>query len=244
MKIDLAVKESLTKNILLFISSSDNSAEFLEKLISTHLNNKTKMGLVSLDKSYSDISTELKAKNIDPDNILFIDCVSKKTGKAEKKGNVFYVSSPTAYTEINITIKEALKAGVQNIVFDSLSKLLIHGNHPIVYKYIQDLISFCRENNKKVFFMLHEDDANKKVAGQIQEIVDKVIILGEEGANAKADAVKLMKGLFGPNASMMIEKLGDKKPELLIKDFKEILSKLVGPENADKQLKEMYTKYS
>lgn len=251
MKVESAIKESLDKDVVLFVSPSEKYDDILEKIISLHLKKKDKLGIVSLNKNYDDISKDLNKKGINTDKILFIDCVSKKKSE-EEKDNVLYVSSPTAYTEINIMAKEAFKAGVQIVVFDSLSKLLIHGNHSVVYKYIQDLVNFVRDNHKKVFFMLLEDDYDKKIAGQIQEIVDKVVNLGKkpllakaEPSLAKEDAVKLMHKLFGPQASKMVEnQTFNKKPELLLQEFKGILSKLVGPQNAEKQLKELYAKYA
>jgi len=238
------VLEALERDVVLFVPPANKYSDFLQEIISLNLKNNNKLGLVSLDKSYADLSAELKNKKINADKILFIDCVSKKTGKTEDKDNVFYVSSPSAYTQINIAAKEAMKAGVENIVFDSLSTILLYGNHPLVFKYIQDLIMFVRKNKKKIYFLLKEDDFDKKIVAQLQEVVDKVVALGIKVSPAKADAVKLMEKLFGPNASKMVENISaDKKPEMLFDEFKGILSKLVGPENAEKQMKELYAKY-
>jgi len=244
MNVKTAIKEGLERDVVLFVPPPKKYTEFLEGIISLNLKKKNKLGLVSLDKGYSDISQELKKKKINSDKILFIDCVSQKKGNAEERDNVFYVSSPSAYTQINIAAKEAMKAGVENIVFDSLSTILLYGDHPLVFKYIQDLITFVRQNKKKIFFLLREDDFDKKIVERIQEIVDKVIALGIKVSPAKAEAVKLMEKLFGSNASKMVENIpGGKKPELLLGEFKKILSKLVGPENAEQQLKELYSKY-
>jgi len=244
MNIKTAIKEGLEKDVVLFVPPPKKYNDFLEEIISLNLKKKNKLGLVSLDKGYNDLSKELKKKRINTDKILFIDCVSQKKGNAEEKDNVFYVSSPSAYTQINIAAKEAMKAGVENIVFDSLSTILLYGNHPLVFKYIQDLIMFVRHNKKKIFFLLREDDFDKKIVGQLQEIVDKVIALGIRISPAKADAVRLMEKLFGSNAGKMVENIPrGEKPELLLGEFKKILSKLVGPENAEQQLKELYAKY-
>jgi len=244
MTLKSAIKEGLEKDVVLFVPPNKKYTDFLEEIISLNLKKKYKLGLISLDKGYNDLSQEFKKKKINSDKILFIDCVSQKKGNAEEKDNVFYVSSPSAYTQINIAAKEAMKAGVENIVFDSLSTMLLYGNHPLVFKYIQDLVMFVRNNKKKLFFLLREDDFDKKIVVQIQEIVDKVIAIGIKVSPAKAEAVKLMEKLFGSNASKMVENIsGGKKPEILLGEFKKILSKLVGPENAEQQLKELYAKY-
>ncbi len=244
MKVESTIKKSMENDIVLFVSSPNKRASFLEKIISLHLKKKgKKFGLISLDKSYSNFSKDLKKKKIDIDKILFIDCVSQKEGKSKEKGNVVYVSSPQAYTEINIAAKKALNAGVDGIIFDSLSNILLYGNHPIMYRYIQDLIMFARVNKKKIFFLLLENDYGKKVVGQIEMLVDKVTNLGAKVSLAKGEAVKLMENLFGANAGKIIKKSREKKPELLLNEFETILSKLVGPENAKKQTRELYGKY-
>ena len=245
MKIESIIKDSLENDVVLFVSPSEKYKDFLEKIISTYFKKKNKLCLVSLNKSYSNLSQDLKKQKINSDKILFIDCVSKKEGKAKEKDNVFYVPSPRAFTEINITIKEALKAGVEDVIFDSLSTLLIYGNPSVVFKFIQDLITFVKNNNKNVFFTLLKDDLDNKIVKDIQMLVDKVAILGEEIIPAKEDAIKLMENLFGPQAGKLVEKHAkEKNPELLLKEFKSILSKLVGPENAEKQMAELYEKYA
>ena len=74
-------------------------------------------------------------------------------------------------------------------------------------------------------------------------LMDKTTLLIEV-IPAKEDAIKLMQNLFGPDAGKLVDKYAqEKKPELLLKEFKGILSKLVGPENAEKQMEGLYAKY-
>jgi len=112
MKSESDIKKSLERDIVLFVSPSEKYSVFLEKIVSLHLKSKKKLGLISLNKTYSNLSNDLKKKKINADNILFIDCVSQKEGKTEKKKNVIYVSSPQAYTDINITTKKVILANI------------------------------------------------------------------------------------------------------------------------------------
>jgi len=244
MKIDSAILESIKSDVVIFVSPPDKYKDYLETIISLHSKKKKKLCIVSLNKGYDNLSQELQKKKIDTSKILFIDCASKKEGKAKELDNVFYVSSPRAFTELNIAIKEAFKAGIDDVVFDSLSTLLIYGDPSVVFKFVQDLITFVKNNKKGIYITLLRDDLENKIVKQTQMLVDKTTSLGEEISAVQEDAVKLMQNLFGPKASKMVEKYAqEKNPELLLNEFKQILSKLVGPENAEKQLHELYEKY-
>jgi len=243
MKVESDIKESLEKEVVLFVSPPDKYKDFFEKIVAIYLKSKNKLCIVSLNKSYVNIFEDLKKKNINPNNILFIDCVSKEKGGVEEKDNVFYVSSPKAFTELSILIKETLKAGVDDVVFDSLSTLLISRDSGIVIKFVRDLINFAKNNKKRVFFTLLKDDLENKAVKEVQMLMDKTTLLIEV-IPAKEDAIKLMQNLFGPDAGKLVDKYAqEKKPELLLKEFKGILSKLVGPENAEKQMEGLYAKY-
>jgi len=237
--INKLINESLKRDVVVFSSKPIAQDSILERLISIK---KKKIGIVLFRKSYDDIVKEFKKKKISIQGITFIDCMPKKTSGDNK--NVISISSPTAYTAINIAIKKTLKQGVDFIIFDSLSHLFRYGNQSIVLKYLQDLILFVRDNNKKIFFLLLEDDRDKRFMTQFEVFVDKVSGTGPARRDVKADSVKLMKELFGEKASKLLAaKTLNKKPELMLKEFKNILSKLVGPENAAKQTAELYTKF-
>jgi len=97
-----------------------------------------------------------------------------------------------------------------------------------------------------LLYLIKKDDLDNNAVKQIRTLVDKVSILEEKLVPVREDATALMTNLFGPKAGELIEKeyAKEKRPEVLLKHFKEILSKFVGPENAEKQMQELYEKYS
>jgi len=78
MTLKSAIKEGLEKDVVLFVPPNKKYTDFLEEIISLNLKKKYKLGLISLDKGYNDLSQEFKKKKINSDKILFIDCVSQK----------------------------------------------------------------------------------------------------------------------------------------------------------------------
>lgn len=244
-EVESVIQKSLEGDIVLFVSTAEEYKDFFKKIISIYLKKKNKLCIVSLNENYNNFSQELKKNKINPDTILFIDCVSKSEKETEEEKNVIYISSPGAFTEMSIAIKNAFKAGIEDLIFDSLSTPFIYSDPSVVFRFAQDLIKFARENGKNVFFTIKKDDIDNKAVRQIRTLVGKVTVLGKEISMAQEDVTKLMEELFGPDAGKLVTKkyASEVKTDLLLKDFKNILSKLVGPENAEKQMGGLYEKY-
>lgn len=237
------IKESMKNNTVLFVLPSKEYKNIFSKIIKLTLAKKRKPCIVLVNQNYVSLSAELKKKGINPDNLFFIDCVSKEKEKDEKKKNVVYITSPQALTELIIAIKKMLKGNCGGVIIDSLSTLLVYNNSSQIFKFTQNLVTSANINNKSLFLTLLEGDYRKPIVGQIQMLTDKVTVLGKT-LPAKEDAVRLMKKLFGSEASKIVEKTAKgKKPELLLKEFQNILSELVGPANAEKQVEELSQKY-
>ena len=62
---------------------------------------------VTINKPYAHITEQLKGKNIQTDNLFFIDCITKNIGaKAPKANNCVFLESPSSLTNIAIALHE------------------------------------------------------------------------------------------------------------------------------------------
>jgi hypothetical protein len=133
---------------------------------------------VSLNKPYSTLAKTFEDKELDANNIVFIDCVSG--GIAAKKGsNVSFVSSPKALTELSLAISDVLGANIDMIIFDSLSTLLAYEDSATAIKFVHSVVSKTRMTKKKFVFTSLKDDNGSDLMKDVTMFVDKVVNVGK-----------------------------------------------------------------
>lgn len=134
---------------------------------------------VTLNKPYKTLLKDFEKSKIDSNKFFFIDCVTKKVKNEEASGQVVYVSSPKALTEINIVMKKVLNAGkIDSTIFDSLSTLLVYeGSHAVV-RFSHSIISMFRTLGSKGILISLREDMQNELINDLNMFVDKVVELG------------------------------------------------------------------
>jgi hypothetical protein len=235
------MKRDSSENAVILVAQGKKYPSFLRKTVADY-SRKERMCVVSLNRGYANLERQLHQKKINTKEILFVDALTQKEERRELD-NVVYVDSPRAYTQLSIATKKALSKGFTCVVFDSLSSLARFKDLTITYKFAEDLIHYVRSHNKKIIFTLLKADADDVLATKLQTLVDRVS--GSEKTQlTKNAAVNLMGEVFGPNASKLVKNLPSGKPEVLLKKLEKILTQLVGPENAQQQVKELMQRYA
>jgi len=170
------IREELEKNeVLLSAFSKDHYNELLLEALGD-LKGK-KVCYVTLNKSAFQFIKGLNANKIPADEIFFIDAVSMGLGKEEHRDNVLLVSSPIAFTELNVAITEALRSGYFDVlIFDSLSTFNIYKiDDHIIERFSSDLINKIKAENKKAIFTCLAEDSDSGFIKNLYMYVDKVI---------------------------------------------------------------------
>jgi len=174
-KLTTELKKS--KVVVVVISGNDYNSKIVE--ITKNMSHNKMLCYVGLNKPYNITINTLKSEKVKTDNIFFIDTVSKSS-KQKSADNVAFVSSPRAFTELNISLVTALEAGkIKNLIFDSLNTLLIYEDIMIASKFIHSLISKLRDLQVNVVFLALKDDKSSDLIKNLFMFVDKVIDLSE-----------------------------------------------------------------
>jgi len=144
----------------------------IKELVSSLSSDYSRICYVSLNKPYPVISESLKKQGIDTKKFFFVDC----TGNPSKnEGQVVYVSSPKALTEMSITITKVLEMGkIEALIFDSLSTLLIYEQPSTVVKFTHSLISALRSRNAAGFFMCLKGGTGSEIVKDISMFADRI----------------------------------------------------------------------
>lgn len=136
---------------------------------------------VNANKPYTTMCNIFRKEGINLDKIFFIDLVTNMSGmEVQRAGNCVFCP-PRALTNLSITIKgvvENLPKEANKILFlDSLSTLLIYNESVTVTRFAHALITKLREWKVKGMILTLEQEADKKLIGQITSFSDKRIVL-------------------------------------------------------------------
>ena len=175
MKLDLKKEFDSNRTILLLVDSIDYNNTVAEVMKSIQ---ESSTCYVTLNKTFPAIKDNLSKKGITTQNITFIDAISKTiTDKPPQTKDCYYVSSPSALTEISITISKFLKHGFEYLIFDSLTNLLIYQKKTPIAKFVSTLVNKVRTSKTKAIFFALKINQHEELIQQASMFVDKVIDL-------------------------------------------------------------------
>jgi len=133
---------------------------------------------VSLNKPASTLLDIFKKNGIPKDRFFFIDVITSAVQKINGIENCIYVSHPSALTELSIKIDGVLKTKkFKNLIFDSLSTLIVHNKEEEVIKFLHALIGKIKTLECIAIFTCLESDMKTDLGKNLSILTDKIIRL-------------------------------------------------------------------
>lgn len=175
--------ENLPENFILgIIMPSDRYEEANMRLLSFLVNKKKSKGsYVAVSKPYNHTVSLLKRKDINTDNIHFIDCLTKSLGsKVTKTKSCVFIESPAHLTELGIALHDYFtSSGEKNrfLYIDSISSLLIHNSIDTVLKFVHYVTGKMRVFGFNGMLLSLHEEKDKKLVSHLSQFCDKVIRL-------------------------------------------------------------------
>jgi hypothetical protein len=119
--------------------------------------NSKKTCYITLNKTYDALIELLKTKNVNTDNFVFIDGITKTVRNISDVSNCRFIDPPIDLTDLSRNIYELLKNGFDYMIFDSLSNLFTYQKENAIEYFLQNLINILDERNcRGVFFALKD----------------------------------------------------------------------------------------
>jgi hypothetical protein len=181
-KLEKQLKDLPENFIVGVVMPSDNYEDANTHLLNFLINRKKSSGgYISVSKPFNHIVGLLKSKDIDADNLYFIDCITKGLG-AELPciNNGVFIDSPSHLTELGIAIHKYFTSESNKNKFlyiDSISTLCIHNKIENVLKFIHSVTGKMRVFGfNGVMLSLHED-TDKQLIAELGQFCDKVVHL-------------------------------------------------------------------
>lgn len=167
----------------LFLVNSEKYQKTTLRVLSTLCSEKGMSCIyVSANRPKTNLDAILSARGIDPDEIFFVDCVSRLVGNngtgVNDTDNCIYVSTPGNLTEISIAITKALnhmKSGTTFVLVDSLSTLEVYSTTAPLARFVHTLITKMRNHDVGGIFLLLDGEQDKKLLGTLSQYCDRVV---------------------------------------------------------------------
>ena len=161
------------KGIDILVVSDKGYAQKVEELMRSASSSYSRICYATVNRPYSAIAASFKKHGADLEKFFFVDCTGESGGKG---GQVVFVSSPKALTEINITINKVFELGkIELLIFDSLSTLLSYEEPSTVVKFAHSLISSCRSKGVGALFVCLKSEKSSSLLKDISMFADNVV---------------------------------------------------------------------
>ena len=176
--IDFANDLSQYPSTLLLVPSTkyNNIISILPKRLSDG-----KICYITLNKTRNYLMDLFRKEEIDLNNIVFIDAISKSFSNVDPPDDCYCISSPKALTELSIAITEFLRQNFTYMIFDSLTTLLIyHKDEQPVIKFITNIANKIKVYGCKGFFYILNINEHSVLIQESSMVMDKIIDLENE----------------------------------------------------------------
>jgi hypothetical protein len=136
-----------------------------------------KIGYITINKPFNSIIANLAKININKSKFYFVDAITATVEAPPIVDNCFFVSSPTALTDISLAFSSLLSDKACDIVvFDTISTLGIYQDLGSVVRFAHNLITKVRVTSKRAVFIALKEDSEVLIK-DLNMFVDKIIDL-------------------------------------------------------------------
>jgi hypothetical protein len=139
--------------------------------------NKMEGAYLSMNSPYKVVSSLMRKNGLNPDKLLFIDCV---TAKDQKVDNCIFLRSLESLTHIGICLEPIYKIKQHEFIFlDSLNALSVYHGEKTVIRFVRFLIERMREHDLVGVVVALEEKTDKGLIGELAPLCDNIIDLTE-----------------------------------------------------------------
>jgi len=191
-----------SSNVLLIGPPGPEKMLLSLRILSTLLNAGGKGVYVTTDVLPSDIEKRAKAALVDISgftnkSLKFVDCYSWTLGelagvKSKEERNDVTVPGPSALNDLSIGITQTLRDMENaNIVFQSLSTLLLYNSPEIVFRFVQIMGARLKVSGMTTILHCEAQMHDEKTVTTLKHLTDHVIELKTEDGKTMVQSMTL-----------------------------------------------------
>jgi KaiC/GvpD/RAD55 family RecA-like ATPase len=163
---------------VLVIAQAENLEDNTTDIVREVLKKGTSCLYVTINQPYKRMLQLLEKKGIDTKKVFFIDCITKESGgRPVENDNVYYISSPSNLTDLDISIKEGLESidGEKMLFFDALSTMLIYSKPGPFAKFAHSVMTKMKSMGVRGIFIAVEGEIEEDMLSKIEQFSDSTI---------------------------------------------------------------------
>jgi hypothetical protein len=136
-----------------------------------------RIGVVTINRSFSALKERLEQNKIDFSNFYFLDCISAMRMQQIKSDQCTYVSSPYSLTELALDLSFLINK-FDLIIIDNINGLLLYNSEVLVLRFLNSLMSKIQINKKKAVYWIIPN-GKSSIVSDISLFADKVVVVGK-----------------------------------------------------------------
>ena len=131
---------------------------------------------ITLNKTKNALVDFFNSENINSDNMVFIDSITKSIKQVENTKNCYFVSSSQALTELSLVITEVLQQKFDYLIFDSLTILMFYqrSEEPVI-RFILNIVNKIKTTDCKGIFYILNTKKHEALIEQSFMVMDKIL---------------------------------------------------------------------
>lgn len=132
---------------------------------------------VTINKPLADLNETLKRYDVNAENVVFVDAITRMSGgKEPDKKNFYYVDSPDDLIELSIAIEKGVKkiSGKKFVIIDSISTLAVYNKEAVIEKFVHSIAGKLHAWKVKGVFVTIEE-TEKGLINTVAQFCDKII---------------------------------------------------------------------
>lgn len=168
-----------SKSLVLLETRAGNHFEVAANSLEFTLNKNIRGVYVAVNLPSRYVISKMHKRNVDTDNVRFLDCISAMTGDCENV-ECTYVETPAALGDIinqADSLLERIKSDEKFIIIDSVSALLIYNSSIFVRDFLLFLVKKLREKKVNGIFIIIENETPDDIKKLLTEVCDNSIYI-------------------------------------------------------------------
>ena len=135
-----------------------------------------KVAYVTLNKTAPSLIERFKDKKIDIGDFVFVDVISRTIQETPKsKKQIEYIDSPSALTDIALSISKYIKHKFDYVVIDAMTNIRAYHSEDTCIKFISSIINKIRGTDTGLILFSLDVKAQESLIEQASMYVDDVV---------------------------------------------------------------------
>ena len=171
----MSLDELESKTILMVNTTKQNYSNVAKEIVPYLAEKFSKIGYITINRPYATIVKEIQEQGLQTDKFYFVDAITATVQSPPVVDNCIFINAPSDLTDLGLAFSSLLSDHGCDVIFvDTISTLIVYKDIGAVTKFVHNLVTKSRVNNKKAVLLAVRQDS-EKLLQDLNMFVDAVI---------------------------------------------------------------------